>query len=402
MKKIMFIDEHHLINYPGGVEKVLASFSNEFVDRGYEVIIVGMDTAKGALLYPLDKRVKFVNLCYIPDEPVFGGFSYFLKKVQKELLRTIAGSQLKIGRHKFQDPKKEYFFTEFIRRLRGCIEEHQPNVILAITPDSAYLAQQSMGAVDIPVIGMCHSETTDIPGRLTERQLTAWRKCRVVQVLLPAFIADIKQCGIENVISISNVVEQIPDRQVRKLDDCYHKIVMIGRLDGGNKRQHLLVEAFSLIAERYPKWNVYIYGSPDNKRYERKLKQSIVKYHLQNRVFLSGVTTDVSAVLNHTDIFAFPSEHEGFSMSMTEAMGMGLPVVACRDCMSVGAIIEDGKTGLLTDPSPDSLSAALMVLMDNLDIRKRLGRAAHADMCRYAPKVVFDKWEKIICLENKN
>lgn len=400
MRKIMFIDEHHLVNYPGGVEKVLAAFSNEFVARGYEVSIVGMDTGKGKLLYPLDNKVQFINLCYLSGEPVFGGFPCLLKKIQKELLRTIAGRRLTLGGHTFRDPKQEYFFAEFIRRLRGCIEDQRPDVILAVTPDSAYLAQQALGNRSIPVIGMCHSETSNIQAQLTERQRTAWQKCQLVQVLLPAFIEDVKRCGIKDVISIPNAVEQVSDDQVRNLADCYHKIVMIGRLDGGNKRHHLLIESFAFIADRYPQWNVYIYGNADNRRYERKLKQMIEKHHLSNRVFLCGVTKDVPAVLSQTDIFAFPSEHEGFSIAMTEAMSRGLPVIACRDCISVGAIIEDGKTGILTEARSKVFSASLAVLMDQLDSRKRLGRAAHDAMRQYAPQVIWDKWEKSICLEH--
>ena len=396
MKKIMFIDEHHLVNYPGGVEKVLASFSNEFVERGYEVSIVGMDNTKGTLLYPLDNRVQFINLCYLPDEPAFGGFLYFLKKIQKELLRAIAGRKLTFVGHTFQDPKQEYFFAEFIRRLQGCIEEQKPDVILAVTPDSAYLAQQAMGNKNIPVIGMCHSETTNIQERLTERQLTAWKKCQTVQVLLSAFVEDVKRCGIKNVISIPNAVEQVPDDQVRNLDDCCHKIVMIGRLDGGNKRHHLLIESFVLIADRYPEWNVYIYGNADNKRYEKKLKQMIEQHRLQNRVFLCGVTEDAPSVLRQTDIFVFPSEHEGFGLTLVEAMSMGLPVIACKDCIASSGIIDDKKNGILAGPTPKLFSLALIETIESATLRKQLGREAHKTAYRYEPSAVWTDWERAI------
>lgn len=388
----MFIDEHHLVNYPGGVEKVLAAFSNEFVERGYEVSIVGMDNTKGTLLYPLDNRVQFINLWYLPDEPALGGFLYFLKKIQKELLRAIAGRKLTFVGHTFQDPKQEYFFAEFIRRLQGCIEEQKPDVVLAVTPDSAYLAQRAMGNKNIPIIGMCHSETTNIQERLTERQLTAWQKCQTVQVLLPAFVEDVKRCGIKNVISIPNAVEQVPDDQVRNLDDCYHKIVMIGRLDGGNKRHHLLIESFALIADRYPEWNVYIYGNADNKRYERKLKHMIEQYHMQNRIFLCGVSTDIPAILQQTDIFVFPSEHEGFGLTLVEAMSIGIPVIACKDCIAARAILGNGHTGILSEPTPMGISLSVIELMKSVGMRKELGRIAHDTVRRYGPRTVWDKW----------
>ena len=46
-KTIMFIDKNKVVNYAGGVEKVICSFANEFSTRGYVVYIVCMDAEAG-------------------------------------------------------------------------------------------------------------------------------------------------------------------------------------------------------------------------------------------------------------------------------------------------------------------------------------------------------------------
>ena len=98
MKKIMFVDEHKIVNYAGGAEKVICNYANAFNKRGYEVCIVCMDMEKGKPLYPLDKHVKFINLFYDQDgRPVFGGVCWFLKKLQKEVLRSVCGSEMRFN-----------------------------------------------------------------------------------------------------------------------------------------------------------------------------------------------------------------------------------------------------------------------------------------------------------------
>lgn len=47
MKKIMLIDEVKVVNYAGGIERVMCNFANEFVKRGYDVSFVCLDTEEG-------------------------------------------------------------------------------------------------------------------------------------------------------------------------------------------------------------------------------------------------------------------------------------------------------------------------------------------------------------------
>lgn len=58
MKKIMLIDEYKIVNYAGGIEKVLCNFANEFVKRGYDISLVCLDTEKGMPLYDLNDKLE--------------------------------------------------------------------------------------------------------------------------------------------------------------------------------------------------------------------------------------------------------------------------------------------------------------------------------------------------------
>ena len=48
-----------------------------------------------------------------------------------------------------------------------------------------------------------------------------------------------------------------------------------------------------------------------------------------------------------TDIFAFPSYHEEFSLALTEALSCGIPAVGDKNCPAVNELIQDGLNALL-------------------------------------------------------
>ena len=104
-----------------------------------------------------------------------------------------------------------------------------------------------------------------------------------------------------------------------------------------------------------------------------------MKRHLQSHpanVIVGGDVTRniVLQQMIASDLFLFPSYHEGFPNAVLEAMAVGLPVVATR----VGGIpemIEDGKGGLLvSSPDTHKLTSALQTLI--ADPRKRLQMGA--------------------------
>ena len=395
-KSIMFIDEHKIVDYAGGAEKVICNFANEFVSRGYDVSIVCLDQEKGMPLYALDQRVRFINLCYSYGNKNFGGAIWFWKKVEKELLRTFAGSKMVLLGHKIKDPKQSYYFEEFVRRLQACILEVQPTILISISTDGAFIAQQAVGEHSAcPVIAMCNTDPLHFFDDLQAQQLMAWQKCRYVQVLMASFKAGLEDKGLKNVIYIPNEVMQVEDNEICDLTVCHNSIITMGRIDGSAKRQHLLIEAFSQIAQRFPTWNVYIYGNVANKRYKKRLDRLIRDYHLDNRVIFKGVTKDVVAAFRQSDIFAFPSEYEGFGLAMTEAMSAGVPVVACKECRPAAELVKDGVNGCLAD-GVDDFAVKLSYLMERQDERIRFGANAHEAMKEYAPKQVWQQWAKLL------
>ena len=81
---------------------------------------------------------------------------------------------------------------------------------------------------------------------------------------------------------------------------------------------------------------------------------------------------------------------------MTEAMSAGLPVVAYHSCPAVNELVRDGETGLLVDDGVDALAEGLKKLMENQELRERMGRVAHESMKEFAPEKIWDQWEALM------
>lgn len=80
----------------------------------------------------------------------------------------------------------------------------------------------------------------------------------VVQVLVPEYIGQLQEIlHKNNIVCIPNILLQLnADNSERK----GNTITEVARLDPEQKRQHLLIEAFSRIANQFPEWQVDFLG----------------------------------------------------------------------------------------------------------------------------------------------
>ena len=90
-------------------------------------------------------------------------------------------------------------------------------------------------------------------------------------------------------------------------------------------------------------------------------------------MFVGERADDVA--LGELDVVALPSWTEGLPLVVLEAMAAARPVVA-TPVGGTPEVVLDGETGLLVPPrDPRALAAALQRLVDDADLRRRLGEA---------------------------
>lgn len=105
-------------------------------------------------------------------------------------------------------------------------------------------------------------------------------------------------------------------------------------------------------------------------------------------------TNHVVEYLQACDIYAHPSHADGMPNALLEAMAVGLACVATR-VAAVPEMIDDGRNGLLVGVGDvAALRRALARLIDDKDLRARLGRAAAKEILqRYRIGTVVDQIE---------
>jgi hypothetical protein len=111
----------------------------------------------------------------------------------------------------------------------------------------------------------------------------------------------------------------------------------------------------------------------------RGLWQRIEALGLAGRIVLAG-DVDERGLEEHyaqSDVFVLPTHYEGYGMALAEALAHGLPVVS----PTAGAVPDTvpPAAGLLVPPGdPEALAAALALVMDDAQLRRRLARGSRA------------------------
>lgn len=119
---------------------------------------------------------------------------------------------------------------------------------------------------------------------------------------------------------------------------------------------------------------------------------------LRSDVVLPGIVPDAGAHAGVFDIFVSPTQRpgEGFGISIAEAMACGVPVVATQTG-GAGDLVDHGVTGLLLPENPASWVRGLQGLVDDDDLRRRLGAAGQTRIReRFSPKAIAQDIERIL------
>ena len=147
----------------------------------------------------------------------------------------------------------------------------------------------------------------------------------------------------------------------------------IGRFNEQKNHEGLL-HAFALIHKKHPLTRLNLLGDGELLEQTQALAKTL---GLSDSVDFLGSQSNVYPYLQNSDLFLLPSRYEGMPMTLIEAMGTGLPIVASK-VGGVPDMLEDGKSAILTDCNPEKVAQAACRILEDEALRKTLGRAAKA------------------------
>lgn len=388
-----------LICYPGTIEKsggmqhICAQFSNAMSKRGHQVAIAWYGRKNAECFYPISPNVELLSFKRIEtSDDVYHDVGHDVSghdKFIREFLKVFSRKAYR----RWNDSCKKKILAFGIKRT---IVAFNPDVIISFSKDMTYYLAGNVGR--IPVITMMHIDPLHAFADSYHGEIQALGKSRVIQVLVPSYIEAVhRYCPGTKVIYIPNPIHQAQHLAMLSESKKTYRIINMARLNKEQKRQHILVEAFSRLADEFPNWILELWG--DNKAYPKyvlALRHMIHSKHLDDRILIKGATQKAGDVYASADIFGFPSAYEGFSLALMEAMSAGLPVVAFKSCPSVNEVVHDGVDGYLADDSIDSFTEKLRTIMLDKNLRARMGDNAHKDAMQYAPDRIWGQWENLM------
>ncbi|MDF1582284.1 MAG: TIGR03088 family PEP-CTERM/XrtA system glycosyltransferase [Methyloprofundus sp.] len=151
----------------------------------------------------------------------------------------------------------------------------------------------------------------------------------------------------------------------------------VGRMHGV-KDQITLVTAFILLVQAHQELigQVYLILIGDGPLRQEAMAL-LAKHQLLQTAWLPGEREDIADIMRSLDIFVLPSQAEGISNTILEAMATGLPVIAT----AVGGnseLVMPSETGLLVPPSdPEAMSEAMLSLLIDKDKRQKLSENSY-------------------------
>lgn len=157
-------------------------------------------------------------------------------------------------------------------------------------------------------------------------------------------------------------------------------VLTVGRLHprkGQLETLHALQRLPAALRARIEYW---IVSGRSKGSYEQTVRHAAAQSDLAVQFFGNISDEELAGVYERADIFAMTSvEHrhsvEGFGLVYLEASAHGLPIVA-HNVGGVAEAVVDGVTGLLVPPHrPDQLAAAFEKLINDPDLRHKLGAA---------------------------
>lgn len=149
-------------------------------------------------------------------------------------------------------------------------------------------------------------------------------------------------------------------------------IVTAGRLMP-QKNQEMMIRAFKTVADKYPEYQLIIYGEGPSRN---DLEKLIAELEVKDSVLLPGNTTRLHDCIKSAGMFVLSSDYEGMPNALIEAMCLGLPVISTK-VSGATDLIKDHENGILTELNNQTeLEHAMLELIENPELAEKLAKNA--------------------------
>jgi len=288
--------------------------------------------------------------------------------------------------------KKTGLDFSMIWRIKQLIGEMDADVVHTHLSSAQYAMPASLLMRVKHKIHTVHSVANKENGFLA-RKLNGFffKKCGLIPVSLSSIIQStvIEEYGIraERVPIIFNGIklERCKPKISYKVCDMF-RIVHIGSFQKV-KNHECLIDAFCCFRQKYPHTRLQLIGDGTGRP---DVENRIRMYGLEDAIEVLGIQQDVFPFLHNADVFALTSLYEGIPMSVIEAMGTGLPIVAT----AVGGVPDmlDSSMAILTSVDSSEIAKAFETYYLSENLRKEHGQRARIRSEAFSAKTMAQQY----------
>ncbi len=157
------------------------------------------------------------------------------------------------------------------------------------------------------------------------------------------------------------------------------RFVYVGYFFPAKRQMDLLKAAGKLKKRGRTDFEIVLYG--DGKKEYRDRCEKYRQGHCADVVEMPGFVENIPELLTNFDVGIIASEYEGFGLVTVEYMNAGLPVLGYLSG-ATPEIVKDGVSGFLYS-DVDGLADKMELLMEDRDLRIKMGEAARKDAKRF-------------------
>tara|TARA_R110000850_G_scaffold102932_3_gene212666 strand:+ start:476 stop:1627 length:1152 start_codon:yes stop_codon:yes gene_type:complete len=364
----------HFLGITGGAERNISDLANWLSRSGFKVTVVSESKHGTSPAFPLDAYVDVID-------PSDESYSHHL--VDHLAIRFVG------------DPEGEEWLlssADIRKRWGTCIRRIDPDVILTFMPHTSTFILQEL-ADEYPILVTNQNDPSieyysDKHGSSTFEKclrLESLARANLVHFLIPGFVDKMPDYVKERAIVIPNAVQSAGQFRISQREK---RIIGIGRLVP-QKGFDQLIAAFAQTKAISNGWQLHIFGNGGERDH---LLEQIRRLKAQRSILLRGHTSRPQIEMARSQIFVIPSVYEGWGLTLTEAMSVGLPSIGFVDCSGVNWLIHDNENGLLVERGASELADAIDDLVGNETQRIQMGERAQSFTQQFAPEMIYSQW----------
>ena len=363
MKVLYVIDS---IAVYGGIERVLVHKINCLVGlNNYEISLIRIYQGNHKLTYSIAPSVNQIDLQIpIHQQYEYSGFRRLFKRFQ--LKRRLKYS------------------------LKKILKEYRPEIIVCVKLDFVGVLIGLKGSTPLIVEShtLCKIEQLEGLGWLRRMYLKSLKRCiRNADAVVSLTEGDATEWR-----TISNKVCVIPNVVNLNKSGCYSSceqksVIYVGRFSY-QKDIDSLLQIWDIVHQHHSDWRLDIYGDGELRDYYIDKIRA-----MDANIFVFEPTREINVKYCEHSLLLLTSLYEPFGLVLPEAMSYGLSVVSFDCPYGPADIITDGVDGfLIKNRDIQAFADRVCQLMEDEELRRRMGQNGIVSSQRYRADVIMPKW----------